>query len=224
MIGEYVIIGCALLALVHARRNGRASLLIWLAALVAGTGNDLIFMALPLVDTFWQAQASIMLTPRLPLYIPCMYVVFMYWPTVGVRRLGLGRAAVAYLLMLTVNMTFFAPESHVSTGLHQLPGPCAVEESDILGSMRERYLCIDDYSEDFTFDCTTAPADGTQWFTVCGKEHSNYAAFAAVVGGLSLAGTAVLFSLFGARDRGVPSRDVPVRVGRHRRRSGAVRS
>ena len=58
-------------------------------ALIAGTANDMIFMALPLVDNFWQAQAMIMLTPRLPLYIPCVYVGFMYLSTVAVWRLDL---------------------------------------------------------------------------------------------------------------------------------------
>ncbi len=340
LIGEYVIILCALMAFVHARRSGRANLLICLAALITGTGSDLIFMALPLVDNFWHAQASIMLTARLPLYIPCIYVVFMYWPLVAVRRLGLGRWSTAaltalvacmfyapydivgakflwwtwhdsdasiatrlvgapvssslwvltfvgsfallldtvlrnreltrnrfliglalvacaatpmmmlqmavlqtidggtpgylafalglaaygtvaslgyrpvnraklpvdwlgigvttvYLLMLTVNMTFFTPETHVSTGLHQLPGPCDVEESDILGGKRNKFLCIDDYEEDFTFACTTPPADGTRWFTVCGKAHANYAAYATTVGGLSLAGIVVFSTFFG---------------------------
>lgn len=344
LIGEYVAILGALIAFVHARRAGRANLLICVTALVAGTGNDLIFMALPRVDTFWQAQASIMLTPRLPLYIPCMYVLFMYWPTVAVRRVGLGRWSTAaltglvacllyapydivgikflwwtwhdsdpaisarllgvpvssslwvltfagsfallldavlrdrevtrkrllvglalvacattplmmlqmtvlqaidggtpgylafglgvaaygvaaslrrrplspgklpvdrlglgvvsaFLLMLTVNMTFFAPETHVSAGLHQLPGPCDVEESDILGGTRKKFLCVDDYEEDFTFACTTPPADRTRWYTVCGKAHTNYPASAATVGGLSLAGIAVFSMLFGAIGR-----------------------
>lgn len=344
LIGEYVIILCALIAFIHARRTGRANLLVCLAALAAGTGNDLIFMALPLVDNFWQAQASIMLNPRLPLYIPCMYVVFMYWPTVAVRRLGLGRwstaaltglaacllyapydivgakflwwtwhdtdasigarllgapvssslwvltfvgsfallldivlrhkevtprsfltglalvacastpimmvqitalqtidggtpgklafglgvaaygtvaflsrraatrrklpvdwlglaAAAAYLLMLTVNMTLFAPETHVSTGVHQMPGPCDVEESDILGGTRKKFLCIDDYEEDFTFACTTPPADGTRWFTICGKAHTNYPAYSAAVGSLSLVGIAVFSMFFGVLAR-----------------------
>ena len=344
LIGEYVAILCALIAFVHARRAGRVNLLICVAALVAGTANDLIFMALPVVDTFWQAQASIMLTPRLPLYIPCMYVAFMYWPTVAVRRLGLGRwstatltglvacllyapydivgirflwwtwhdsdpaiaerllgvpvssslwvvtfvgsfallldavlrdrqvtrkrflaglalvvcattplmmlqmtalgaldgrtpgylafglgvaaygvvaslrrrplsrrklpvdrlglgVVAALLLMLTVNMTFFAPETHVSTGLHQVPGPCDVEESDILGGTRTKFLCIDNYQEDFTFACTTPPAGGARWYTVCGKAHTNYAASAATVGGLSLAGIAAFSVLFGAVGR-----------------------
>ena len=344
LLGEYVIILCAAMALFHACRAGRASLLICLAALIAGTGNDLIFMALPVVDNFWQGQASIMLTARLPLYIPCMYVVFMYWPTVGVRRLGLerwstaaltglvacllyapydivgakflwwtwhdsdalvaarllgapvssslwvltfagsfallldvllrgrevtrkrlasglalvaclttpmmmlqmtvlqtidggtpgylafglglatygtvvflrrravdrngfpadrlGRGAVAaYLIMLAVNMTFFAPETHASTGLHQLPGPCDVEEADITGVTRKQFLCTDNYEEDFSFACTTPPADGTEWFTICGKAHTNYPAYAGVVNGLALAGLVVFSTLFGAAAR-----------------------
>ena len=56
VIGEYVIIACAVAAVVHARRHGPANVLILVAALVAGTANDLVFMALPVVDNFWQAQ------------------------------------------------------------------------------------------------------------------------------------------------------------------------
>ena len=341
LIGETVIIACAVATLFHARRAGSANLLIWFAALVAGTGNDLIFMALPLVDNFWQAQASIMLTPRLPLYIVCMYLVFMYWPTVAVRGLGLGRwstatltglvacmlyapydivgakflwwtwhdgdgviaarvlgapassslwvltfvgafallldmvlrkrevtgktaaiglalvaclttpimmvqmtvlqtidggvpgylalgigltgyaaaawlglraanwrrrrvdwlglgAVGAYLFMLVFNMTLFAPETHVSIGVHQLPGACDVLDTDITGVTRRKFLCVDDYEEDFTFDCTTLPADGTQWYTICGRPHTNYAVYATAVGGLSLGGVLVFSLLFGA--------------------------
>ena len=89
LIGEAMFIALAVLALVHALRSGRDHLLIWIGALIAGTANDAIFMALPLVDNFWQAQATIMLSPRMPLYIPCVYVCFMYYPTVAVRRLRL---------------------------------------------------------------------------------------------------------------------------------------
>ena len=63
LIGENVIILCALIALLHARRTGRANLLVCLAALVAGTVNDLIFMALPLVDNFWQWEKQGTLSP-----------------------------------------------------------------------------------------------------------------------------------------------------------------
>jgi len=108
MFGEVLFISLAILALVHARHRGRSHLLIWLAALIAGTANDFIFMALPLVDNFWQAQATVMLTPRMPLYIPCVYLCFMYYPTVAVRRLGLRGLALAALTGLTACL-FYAP-------------------------------------------------------------------------------------------------------------------
>ena len=339
LIGEYVIIACAVAAVVHAWRHGPANLLILVAALVAGTANDLIFMALPVVDNFWQAQATVMLTARVPLYIPCMYIIFMYWPTVAVRRLGLARwptaaltgllaclfyapydivgarflwwtwhdsdalvaarilgapassslwvltfagafallldlvlrnrdvtpgrfavglalvaglttaamtvqmtvlqmldggtpaylalgaglvaygavallgrrslnpdgvsidwlgrgATAAYFAMLACSMLFFAPERHVSTGVHQVPGPCDVTETDITGATRQAFLCVDDHEENFTFACTTPPVDGAQWYTVCGKPHTSYAAYAGGVGGLAFGGILAFAALF----------------------------
>lgn len=106
VIGEYLFIACAIVALLHARGHGRAHLLAWVAALLAGTANDLLFMALPMVDNFWQAQATIMLTPRLPLYIPCVYVCFMYFPTVAVWRLGLPRLSAAALTGLLAELLY----------------------------------------------------------------------------------------------------------------------
>jgi len=345
LLGEYVIIACAIVALVHARRHGRAHLLIWLAALVAGTANDMIFMALPLVDNFWQGQASVMLTPRLPLYIPCMYVCFMYYPTMAVRRLSLGRwatasltglvaclfyapydivgakflwwtwhdtdgptaqrilgapvssslwvltfvgafaylldrvlrdtekvtaagftkglalvaglstllmmvqfqllklvdgggapgyftfaigltvygaiatrglmspqaqsqgrrasdrlagsAVAAYFIALTLIMLTFSPESHVSTGLHQLPGPCDETTRDITGVIRRSYLCTTDFDEDYSFACTRAPAAGERWYTLCGRAHTRALAHRAGVASLGAAGLSVFAGLLG---------------------------
>jgi hypothetical protein len=129
VIGECLFIVCAVLAAVHARRCGRDHVLVWVAALVAGTANDLIFMALPLVDTFWQAQAMVMLTPRLPLYIPCVYVCFMYFPTVAVRRLGPEPWGAAALTGL-VACLFYAPYDIVGAKFswwtwHDTDGPIA---------------------------------------------------------------------------------------------------
>lgn len=76
-----------------------------------------------------------------------------------------------------------------------------VEQSDILGGTRQKYLCVDNYEEDYTFACTTPPADGTRWFTVCGKARTNHAAHMAAVGGLSLAGIAMFAMLCGATRR-----------------------
>ena len=347
LVGEYMFIGCAIAALVHAQRNGRGFLLIWFAALTAGTANDLIFMALPLVDNFWQAQATIMLTPRLPLYIPCVYVCFLYYPTITARRLRMsswataalagllgllyyapydivgakflwwtwhdtdqpiatrllgapvssslwvvtfvssfawligralrddvelsaatfakgfalvaglttalmlvqmtilqqldggppgyiafatalllyaalawsGRAAsapqqalpdrfaqrviVAHYATLVLLMAAFAPETHSSTGVHQLTGPCYVEATDVTGLTRYEFLCADDFDEDYTFACTTPPPAGSQWYTVCAKPHGNFAAWMGSVGLLGLIGISVLTTLCGVVRRAV---------------------
>jgi hypothetical protein len=66
--------------------SSRRLKLTWVATFVIGILNDYIFMLLPIVDNFWQAQAVIMLTPRMPLYIPCVYNVMLYWPAVGAAR------------------------------------------------------------------------------------------------------------------------------------------
>ena len=108
VIGEYLFMLCAAVALYHAYKSGRRHLLVWLGALIAGTANDIIFMAMPVVDNFWQAQATVMITARLPLYIPCVYVCFMYYPTVSVWRLGLPPLARAALTGLAA-IVFYAP-------------------------------------------------------------------------------------------------------------------
>ncbi|XP_023326089.1 uncharacterized protein LOC111699610 [Eurytemora carolleeae] len=89
VLGEFVFIFLTLVTLVHAARHGRKYVAVWLAAFLAGTANDAIFMMLPMVDNFWQAQACIMLTPRMPLYIPCVYNIFMYCGFVAADMLQL---------------------------------------------------------------------------------------------------------------------------------------
>lgn len=90
LAGELLFYAITVGALIHAARSFKITgsynnLIIFVAALVAGTANDVFFMALPFANNFWQAQAMIMLTPRLPLYIPCVYIAFMYYPTVSAR-------------------------------------------------------------------------------------------------------------------------------------------
>ncbi|MCB9706271.1 MAG: hypothetical protein H6711_30785 [Myxococcales bacterium] len=350
VVGEYLFYGLAIAALVHALRQGEARrrhLLVWIGALLAGTANDLIFMALPLVDNFWQAQATVMLTPRLPLYIPCVYVCFMYYPTVAVSRLGLGglaraalsglaaslfyapydivgakflwwtwhdsdlpiarrilgapigstmwvitfvaafawflgkvtdrdpavsratfarglllvcglssltmvlqvtvlqqldggvpgpiglavvtalygalalrglrsarpepwrpgdrlllRATWIYFATLAAIMAIFDPATHRSASMHQTYGPCHVEAKDIAGLVRYQYICAEDFDEDFTFDCLDAPpAEGSEWYTVCGRAHSDFPRWMAGVAGLGVAGVVAFSLLLGVRRR-----------------------
>lgn len=91
VVGEFLFIATAMLSLYHAwttpdPNSKRRLKLVWITTLVGGTVNDYFFMLLPIVDNFWQAQAVFMLTPRMPLYIPCVYITFMYWPIVIAAR------------------------------------------------------------------------------------------------------------------------------------------
>ena len=86
LILEYWYFVLALICLAHARLNGALDL--WFAGWFCGTANDVICMYLPLIDNFWQAQATVMLTPRLPLYIVAMYVCLMYPANTAAMRFG----------------------------------------------------------------------------------------------------------------------------------------
>ena len=77
---EYAFLLQAVIGFIHATRTGRIWL--WAASVLCGTANDIFFMFLPVGGEFWQAQATIMLTPRLPLYIVALYCNLMYVPTV----------------------------------------------------------------------------------------------------------------------------------------------
>ena len=107
--------------------------MLWLSSLVTGTANDAFFMMLPIVDNFWQvslpkkiklnenypndqtfffqSQACIMLTPRMPLYIPCVYVVFMYTSLIGAWRFKL--SALPQVMIINANGPLFV--TYVST-------------------------------------------------------------------------------------------------------------
>jgi hypothetical protein len=83
LLGEYLFYFLSIIGLIHALRNSRLHVLVWIAGFLAGTANDIFFMFLPVVDNFWQAQATIMITARLPLYIPCVYNCFMYFAVIS---------------------------------------------------------------------------------------------------------------------------------------------
>jgi len=111
VLGEFMFITAAILLFIHALRNGKVYVMLWLSSLVTGTANDAFFMMLPIVDNFWQSQACIMLTPRMPLYIPCVYVVFMYTSLIGAWRFKL--SAIPQVMIINTNGPFFV--NYVST-------------------------------------------------------------------------------------------------------------
>lgn len=89
VLGELLFYLCTSIAIWHAMRCGRQHQLLLVASVVTGTANDIFFMIMPFVDNFFHAQFTIMLTPRLPLYIPCVYICFTYVAAAAVLRLGL---------------------------------------------------------------------------------------------------------------------------------------
>lgn len=101
VVGEVMFIALSVLAIVHAAVHGRQHMLMLVSCVVSGTVNDIFFMVMPFVDNFWHAQCTFMLTPRMPLYIPCVYVVFQYAGMVASWRLRLpliAQSAAAALL------------------------------------------------------------------------------------------------------------------------------
>eukprot|EP00756_Hemistasia_phaeocysticola_P065910 Hpha_TRINITY_DN8877_c0_g1::TRINITY_DN8877_c0_g1_i1::g.141412::m.141412 len=105
-----------LVALYHAWRTGRKKS--WTAAWVCGTANDIFFMFMPFCDNFWQAQGSVMITPRLPLYIVEMYACVMYYAPVAAsllsRSAGLNPVAQACVTGLL---------AHLYYGVYDVNGP-----------------------------------------------------------------------------------------------------
>ncbi|MFY0539045.1 hypothetical protein [Nannocystis pusilla] len=164
LLGEYLFYACAALAFTHAWKQGaerRKHLLAWFGALLAGTANDMIFMALPLVDNFWQAQGTIMLTPRLPLYIPCVYVCFMYFPTVSVWRLGLPPLARAALTGLAGSL-FYAPYDITGAKFCGGPGTTATPRSPAASSApRSAAPCGSSPSSPPSRGCSARPPTAT---------------------------------------------------------------
>lgn len=106
----------AIIGLLHAIKTGRKKS--WCAAVVCGTANDIFFMFMPFCDNFWQAQASVMITPRLPLYIVEMYACVMYYAPVAAslfsRSMGMNPIGQACLTGLL---------AHLYYGVYDVNGP-----------------------------------------------------------------------------------------------------
>jgi len=90
VIAEILFAVVSLVCFVHSYKKGRTYILVWWASILAGVANDAIFMFLPGVDNFFHAQGTVMLTPRLPLYILFVYNSFMYVSVVAGFQLQIG--------------------------------------------------------------------------------------------------------------------------------------
>jgi len=106
LVIEFVCLFLAFVCLLHSL--SKKNLALWFSAGICGTANDIFFHLLPFSDNFWQAQACVMLTPRLPLYILAMYFSMIYLATYAATRLHLPPCAEAAATGL-LSMAFYAP-------------------------------------------------------------------------------------------------------------------
>ena len=68
------------------------------------------------------------------------------------------------------------------------------------GRVATSTFCAEDFDEDFGFDCTPGvPADGAQWYTVCGRPYTSFARWLLGVSVLGIAGTLLYGYLLGSR-------------------------
>jgi len=98
--------------LAHAARTGNVPM--WLSSWICGTANDAFMMFLPFVDNFWQAQATVMLTPRMPLYIVEVYATIIYLSSTAARQFNLPILSEGALTGLL---------AHVLYGVYDINGP-----------------------------------------------------------------------------------------------------
>ena len=85
------------------------------------------------------------------------------------------------------------PSTVVATGIHQTYGECGVKARDMMGFVREEFLCEETYDEDFHFDCVDQdlPPAHAEWYTLCGTPHADYSLSLSVESALAFVGLSV---------------------------------
>ncbi|CAH1725790.1 unnamed protein product [Aphis gossypii] len=86
---------------------------------------------------------------------------------------------ILYLIVYYSTFLCFAiwgkPENEISFGPHEEIGPCNITVSSFGTELKKRkYLCIEDYNEDFDFHCVEdVPAQYSKIYTICGTPFKN---------------------------------------------------
>lgn len=96
---------CTFLTFIHAQRVGGRFKFLWIAVILHGLFVEAVSYWMPDIDSFWHAQGIItFLGQRLPLYIVCLYAVFIYTASVAVAHSGMRWWAQPFAVGLTVVM------------------------------------------------------------------------------------------------------------------------
>jgi len=114
VVAELTAVLVALLSVIFIFRKvqkgeeGRKHALLFFCSVVGGIGADAVFTSLDLVDNFWHAQASVMISARLPLYLVFYYVGWFFIPLAIIWRLELPPLAESGLAALLC-LAFYWP-------------------------------------------------------------------------------------------------------------------
>eukprot|EP00697_Spironema_sp_BW2_P015129 gnl/Spiro4/5869_TR3000_c0_g1_i1.p1 gnl/Spiro4/5869_TR3000_c0_g1~~gnl/Spiro4/5869_TR3000_c0_g1_i1.p1 ORF type:complete len:394 (+),score=69.62 gnl/Spiro4/5869_TR3000_c0_g1_i1:61-1242(+) len=109
LAAELLFFLCWIGAFFHACSRSRRHLLAWLSCPFICLVSAALWMSIGGVDNFWHAQGTVMLTPRLPAYMCCVYTMFLYVPWAAAERMHLPVSAegtIAGLAALLIYIPF----------------------------------------------------------------------------------------------------------------------
>ncbi|XP_052783470.1 uncharacterized protein LOC128222985 [Mya arenaria] len=102
---ELCCFACTFLTFLHAQRVGGRFKYLWVGVILHGLFVEMVSYWMPDIDSFWHAQGIFtFLGKRLPLYIVCIYAVFIYTASVVVAHSGMKWWALPPAVGLTVVM------------------------------------------------------------------------------------------------------------------------
>ncbi|XP_025419960.1 uncharacterized protein LOC112690216 isoform X2 [Sipha flava] len=110
---------------------------------------------------------------------PCVYILFTILKRKPRYINSCPFIIILYLVVYYTTFLFMAilgkPENEVSTGPHEIIGPCNVTVPSFGTELEKRkYLCVEDYNEDFDFHCTKeVPVQYSKIYTICGTMFKN---------------------------------------------------
>jgi hypothetical protein len=103
LILEYYMIFLFMLTFIHAVTTSRKNVTFWLTTIAHGLFVECVSYFVPMIDNFWHAQSTMQTTfGRLPVYIICLYAVFIYTSHVAINRLHLDPFIEAFATGLAV--------------------------------------------------------------------------------------------------------------------------
>lgn len=188
----------------------KEALVCLLTALCGMPGGVLLFLPIyhPLHD-FYHIHTEVCVMLLITIFLVVVWLSDRN-PVVGSRPTGnyfqqsklLIFGLVAHYSVYLVLVLFGSPEDEVSIGMHEPTGSCyeQVHVQNILRAplKKRRFLCTSDYDEGYyDFHCLQSPpADGLEWYTICGTAFTNRAEYVVIISFISILAATVFYQFF----------------------------